>query len=325
MRFLPLLLVMFAGCLQISDACASSVVERVKARGIVRCGSVERPGLAQEVGRGRWAGLDVDICRAVSFAVLGPRGGIEYHAYQTSKDFDAVRYQQDDIFFLTGTEINEQKLAGTVVPGPTVFVESNVVMVPITSIAHHVVDLAGDGICFMIGSSAERSLGEYFEKLNKDWFRQAFSEYGEMNDAYNTQNCHAIAGEITNLASVRLDPGVNRQPSRILPEPLTSFPVMIAVGTDDAKWSAIVAWTVYTLVSSERPETQWNAGGSEAMPISATELGLNKGWQRCVLKAVGTYGDIFERNLGKGSPLNLDRGLNANQCLGGLFLSPFLE
>jgi general L-amino acid transport system substrate-binding protein len=325
MRFLSVLLVMFAVCFSISDARGGSVIERVKARGIVRCGSVERPGLARAAGQGHWIGLNVDICRAVASAVLGSSKRIEYHAYETPKDFDAVRNQQDDIYFLTGSEIDEQKLAGTVVPGPAVFVESNVVMVPTTSVARRVGDLAGDGICFMIGSPAERSLEAYFEKLHKDWFRQAFSEYEEMNDAYNAQNCHAIAGEITTLASVRLDPGVNLLSSRILPEPLTPFPVMVATGTDDAKWSAIVVWTTHTLVSAERPETRRYAGGSEAMPIAAKELGLDKEWQRRVLEAIGNYGDIFERNLGRGSPLKLDRGLNANQFLGGLLLSPFLE
>ena len=116
-----------------------------------------------------------------------------------------------------------------------------------------------------------------------------------MNDAYNVQSCHAIAGEITTLAATRLDPGVNHLSSRILPEPLAVFPVMAATGTDDAQWSSIVAWTVHTLVSAERPETRWYAGGAGAMPIAAPELGLDKEWQRRVLTAVGNYGDIFER------------------------------
>jgi general L-amino acid transport system substrate-binding protein len=101
--------------------------------------------------------------------------------------------------------------------------------------------------------------------------------------------------------------------------------VLVSTGTDDGQWSAIVAWTVDTLVSAERPETRWYAGGAGAMPVEAKELGLEKEWQRRVLAAVGNYGDIFERNLGKSSPFKLERGPNANQYLGGLLLSPFLE
>ena len=325
MRLLSVLLVMLTVCCSISVSRAGSVIERVKARGVVRCGSARRPGLADTDGQGRWTGLHVDVCRGIAAAVLGSPDRIEYHEYETPKQFDAVRNQQDDVYFVTGSEINEQKLTGKVVPGPTVFVESHNVMVPSNSAAHHVDDLAGDSICFLIGSLTERSLSSYFDTLRKSWLHLPFSEEGEMNDAYNVQRCRAIAGEITTLAAARLDPGVHRLSSRILPEPLSVFPVIAATGTNDGQWSAIVAWTVITLVNAERPETRWYAGGERAMPVTAPELGLDGEWQRRVLAAVGNYGDMFERYLGKGSRLKLDRGLNANQLKGGLFLCPFLE
>ena len=129
--------------------------------------------------------------------MLGSPERIEYHAYETPKDFDAVRNQQDDIYFLTGSEIEGQKPAGKVLPGPTVFVESHAVMAPVNSAAQHVDDLAGNSICFMIGSPVERTLNAYFYTLHKNWFRLGFTEDGEMNDAYNAQSCHAVAGEIT--------------------------------------------------------------------------------------------------------------------------------
>ena len=100
---------------------------------------------------------------------------------------------------------------------------------------------------------------------------------------------------------------------------------MAATGTTDAQWSALVAWTVDTLISAERPETQWYAGVAGAIPVAAPELGLDKGWQSRVLAVVGNYGDIFERNLGKGSQLKIDRGFNVNQFRGGLLLVPFIE
>jgi general L-amino acid transport system substrate-binding protein len=321
-----LVLLVLIGVFGSSSECrGGSVVERVKARNTVRCGSVERPGLAHEMGQGRWSGLEVDVCRAIAAAVLGSSDRIEYHAYDTPKDFDAVRRQQDDVFFLTGSEIDAQKLAGHIVPGPTVFVESHAVMVASSSAAQHVADLAGDSICFLIGSSVERSLAAYFDARHQSFLRRPFSEDGEMVDTYNVQNCHAVAGETTTLAAVALDAGVNRLSSRILPEPLTVFPLMATTGTGDGQWSAIVAWTVHTLIAAERPETRWYAGGTGAMPITAPELGLDKDWQHRALAQVGNYGAIFERNIGTGSPLRLDRGFNANQLRGGLLLGPFLE
>ena len=325
MRLPSFLLVMLTVCCSVSVAMAGPVIDRVKARGVVRCGSVERPGLASATGQGRWTGLNVDVCRGIAAAVLGSPDRIEYHEYETPKQFDDVRNEVDDVYFLTGSEIAEQKLAGKVVPGPTVFVETHAVMVSSTSSAYNVGDLAGNTICFIIGSLTERSINAYFGALHKNWLRMPYSEDGEMNDAYNVQRCHAIAGEITTLAETRLDRGVNKISSRFLPEPLSVFPIIAATGTTDAQWSALVAWTVDTLISAERPETQWYAGGAGAMPVAAPELGLDKGWQSRVLAAVGNYGDIFEQNLGKGSRLKIDRGLNVNQFRGGLLLAPFLE
>lgn len=325
MRFLFIVLVLFSIGRPLSSARAGDILKRVQTNGYVRCGSVKRPGLAGIDSRGRWTGLEVDICRAVAAAVLGSPEAIAYHAYETRKDFDAVRNQHDDLSFLTGTEIEAQKLAGKVLPGPTVFIESHAVMVPEGAAAKHVVDLAGDSICYMIGSPAERSLDAYFDGLHKSWFHRAFSEDGEMADTYRVQNCHAIAGEITDLASIRLDPGINHLTSRILPEDLAVFPVMAVTGTDNGQWSAIVAWTVHTLISAERPRSHWYAGGAGSMPINAPELGLDQDWQKRVLAAVGNYGDIYKRNLGTGSALKIKRGLNANRINGGLLLSPFLE
>jgi len=130
---------------------------------------------------------------------------------------------------------------------------------------------------------------------------------------------------MTTLAQMRLDPGINRLSSRILPESLTTFPIIAATGTQDAQWSAIVAWTVTTLINADRPQTQWYAGGAGAMPILAPELGLDQQWQKRILASTGNYSQIFARNLGSGSLLKLDHRLNANYSDGGLLLAPFLE
>lgn len=325
MRFLSFLPALLMVCYPITNAISGPVMDRVKAKGVVSCGGVERPGLAFRDGQGHWKGLEVDVCRAVSDALLGSPDRVEFHGYETRKDFDAVGKGTDDIFFLTFPEIAGHNLAGKVLPGPTVFVESENVMVSTKSAVHHVAGLAGDSICFMIGDPVEQSLNGYFAGLHKNFFRRAFTEDGEMVDTYQVQNCHGLAGEITYLALTRLDPGINHLSSRILPESLAVYPVMAATGVTDAKWSAVVAWTVDTLISAERPQTAWSNSGAAAMPVVAPELGLAKGWQDRVLKAVGNYGQIFDRNLGKGSPLKLERGLNANQVNGGLLLGPFAQ
>ena len=323
LRFVLTCMAMVTVCAWSGTAAAGPVLDRVKASGVVHCGSVERPGLAQIGADGQWHGLNVDVCRAVAAAVLGSADHIAFHEYETPAQFDMVRKGADDLFFLTATEMNREGLAGQVVPGPTVFVESHAVLVPKSSKTRHLKDLAGSGICFMIGSPVERSLNAALSASGMAWFPMGYSEDGEMVDAYNVQRCKGVAYETTTLATVARDGGINRRPSRMLPERLAVFPIMAATGTGDGQWSAIVAWTVHTLVSAERPETPWYAGGAAALPVKAPELGLDAGWQKRVVDAVGHFGQIFERNVGK--PLNIARGPNANQMGGGLMLSPFLE
>lgn len=303
---------------------AESIVERVKERGVLHCGGVARPGLADQSGAAGWHGLEIDIGRAVAAAVLNSPDRVEFHVYATDADFvDGA--ESDDILFLTGAEIAEHHLAGLLVPGPPVFVESQGVMVPGDSDIRHLQDLGNRTVCFFIGSPSERGLNAFSSGSGCKLFRRPFSEVGEMVDAYAAQNCQAIAGEITDLAAIRDEDEVRRLASRILPETLEDFPLIAATGTADATWSSLVAWTVYTLISGERQETPWFAGGADAMPVDAPELGLTEGWQSVVLKTVGNYGDIFRRNVGVGSPLNLERGSAENRLEPGILQSPYFE
>ena len=302
---------------------AESIVERVKEREVLYCGGVARPGLAEQ-GEDGWHGLEIDICRAIAAAVLSSTEKIEFHAYATDRDF-VEGAKSDDVHFLTGSEIADHLLTGVILPGPAVFVESQGVMVPGKSDLRHLKDLKNRTVCFMIGSSSERGLNAFSDIAGLSFFRRPFSEDGEMVDAYAVQNCQAIAGEITDLAAICNEANVRYLSSRILPETLADFPIIAATGTEDAKWSALVAWTVYTLISGERQESRWYAGGAGAMPVSGPDLGLQKGWQTTVLKAVGNYGDIFRRNLGSESALKLDRSVHGNRVEPGLLLSPYLD
>jgi general L-amino acid transport system substrate-binding protein len=322
MQLLSVLIVLLGICCSNSTALAGSVLDRVKRRGTVYCGSVQRPGLAELSDPENWTGLNVDICRAIATAVLGSAQAFKYHKYDSKKDFDAIRSQQDDVYFLTGSEIKEQKLAGLILPIAPVFISSYAVMVPSNSFEHHLSDLTGKSICFLIGSSVERTLESYFEVHRQNWLRQAFSEDGEMIDAYNVQHCHAIAEELTTLARIRVsDPGVNHLSSRILPEPLRVFPVFATTGTQDGQWSSIVAWTISTLIGDQQQkrESRWYTQELGTMLVDAPELGLDPQWQNRVLTTVGNYGDIFNRNLGEDSSIKLEQ--NFNGCL----MTPLVE
>lgn len=314
------LLSLLVGVVSVS---AEPTIDRVRSRGVLLCGGVARPGLAENHGVG-WTGLEIDLGRAVATAVLGSADRVEFHLYANDADFTEGT-QTDDVLFLTGSEIVAHGLAGQIVPGPTVFVEAQGVMVPGNSVIHHLTDLTDHTVCFLIGSPGERALNAFFQGRGPNFFRRPFSEVGEMVDAYSAQNGEVLVGEVTDLAAVRTEDAVRPLESRILPETLENYPIIAATGTADGRWSSLVAWTIHALVSGERPETPWFSGGAQAMPIDALKLGLTKGWQTKVLQEVGTYGELFDRNLGSGSALHLDRGTPKNRLETGLILSPFVE
>lgn len=317
----PLLLaaLSFAGLSAFGQAAAAqTTLEKVRAQGYVQCGSVARPGLAKDDDKGRWSGLELEICRAVAVAVFGPGGKYGFHEYDSDKAFDSVRQGADQLSFLTFTEMAAQNLTDKVLPGPTVFIESHDLMVEANSPVLTPADLAGKGICFMNGSPANESVDAFFEDRHIPIVRHGYQEDGEMYDGYAVQNCPAVAGESTTLADAGLDGGINNLKSRLLREHLATFPIVAATSLkDDAQWAAIVAWTIDTLKNADARESRYHADGLRAMPVDGAGLGLAPNWQAEVVSTVGSYAAIFRRTLGEGSPLKLQAGLNAAPADGG--------
>lgn len=304
---------------------AGAVLDRIRASKVIHCGGAPRPGLVDLGEDGRATGLYLDICRAVGAAVLGTDGHIDFGQYDSSKAFDAVRNGTDDLMFLSASEIMAEGLADKVLPGPPVFFETTNVMVSVTSPIQHVGDLAGKPICFSLGSSTQRHLEAWFAAHHLDFIRMGYQEDVEFYDTYGAQVCGAMAAELTTLAEVRLDGGVNHLKSRILPESLAVFPIMAGTPVQDPAFSAIVAWAVHTLVRAAAPAAPWTSGGIDALRIEAPALTLDKAWQTRMIASTGSYGDIFSRNLGETSELKLNPGYNALVQDGGLFAAPYGE
>jgi general L-amino acid transport system substrate-binding protein len=283
---------------------------------------MQRPGLADgENG----AGLLAEICRAIAVAALGPKGQAAFSLYDADVDFDAIRRSTDDVFFLDASAVAAQHLAGHVVPGPTVYIETTTVLVKDADPARHLADLAGKPICFMLGDAAQRNLEAWFAAHDLPFQRMGYQEEGEMTDAFDSGVCRGLAGETTALAGLRLGGDGRQAGGRILPETLTAFPILALTGTSDAQWSALVGWTVDTLIAAEAPKEDWSAGGVDALPLAMPELGLPDDWQRQVIAAVGTYADIYRRTLGDASPFKLPPGPNASWRDSGLMLAPHAE
>jgi general L-amino acid transport system substrate-binding protein len=303
---------------------AGAIVNRIKSSGVIRCGGVPRPGLVGQSSEGAPSGLYLDLCRAIGAALLGPEGRIEFHPYDSNKAFTRVTDGADDLFFLDGSDIADHRLAGAVALGPAVYFVSTAAMVHGPATIQQLSDLAGKSICFYQGDNAHLNLEASMAARRLDFVRMGYMEYGELHDAYNARICEAQVGESGDLAAARRE----ERPapaSRILTEPLATFPLFAATPSSDPQWSAIVGWAIYAVQRAELPETPWATAGLESVGVEGRDLGLAGDWAKRVVGAAGSYADIYARNLGEGSPLKLPRGPNAPAELGGLFVTPFRE
>jgi general L-amino acid transport system substrate-binding protein len=305
---------------------AGPIVDRIKSGGVIRCGGVSRPGLAGQSPDGREAaGLYLDLCRAVGAALLAPDGRIEFKPYDSEKAFERVENGADDLFFLDGSEIIDHGLAGKVTLGPAVYFVATTAMVHGHSPIRRLSDLALKSICFYQGANAHRHLEGWMAAHHLGFVRMGYMEYGELYDAYDAAVCDAQVGESPDLAVARLKEGAGASPSRILEEPLATFPIFAATPAGDPEWSAVVAWAIFTLERAELSATPWAASGLDSAAVEGRNIGLAEGWQKRVVGAAGSYADIYARNLGEGSRLKLPRGPNAPIEAGGLFVSPYRE
>jgi general L-amino acid transport system substrate-binding protein len=303
---------------------AGPVVDRIKSSGVIRCGGVPRPGLVGQSSNDPPSGLYLDLCRAIGAALLGPEGRIEFHLYGSDKAFARVTDGADDLFFLDGSDIADHRLADAVTLGPAVYFVSTAAMVHGPAPIQQLSDLAGKSICFYQGDNAHLNLEASMAARRLDFVRMGYMEYGELHDAYNSGVCDAQVGESADLAAAGLEEH-SAPASRILTEPLATFPVFAATPAGDAQWSAVVAWSTYALQRAELPATPWTAADLESLAIEGRDLGLAEDWGKRVVGAAGSYADIYARNLGDGSPLKLPRGPNAPAEVGGLFVTPFRE
>jgi general L-amino acid transport system substrate-binding protein len=304
---------------------AGPVLDRVKAGGVIRCGAVARPGLLMLSPDGAPTGFLADLCRAIGVAATGASVKTSVSVYDSDRAFDAVREGRDDVFFLSGAEIVDETLAGFLVPGPPVFHETTALMVAGDSSVERPSDLAGRSICFLQGDASHRHLEAYFAARRLAFQRMGYQEEDELHDAFDARQCQAWAAEVTTLAAVRLEGGKTLRGGRILSEPLASFPIIVATGTSDGAWSALVFWTIATLIDADRPYRDWAAGGLDSLPIAAAPIGIAAGWREAVLAATGSYEAIFRRNLGQGSRLDIPVGPNTLPADGGLMTPPYAD
>ena len=307
------------------------VLDRIHAARAFACGvSKEEEDYSRAEDHGNRAAFDIDICKAVTIAVLGSGAKLVVKSYPDEPA--AVKALLiGEIDLLASASITVANTAqGLVFTRPTLYDGQGFVIANNPAV-HTPLDLAGKKMCFLTGSIAEAGLHTYAEAHGVSYTWYPFSEAGEMEAAFFTGNCDAVTSDVTQLANIRAIDARRAKDFTLLPQLIRQDPLAAAVNGDDPRLAAIVGWTVETLIAAEAlGVTQANVRslGNDTRPAvqqllgqrygTGTLLGLDPQWGAAVIDGVGNYGEIFARDLGERSPLRLDRGENRQWAEGGL-------
>ncbi|MER3494768.1 MAG: amino acid ABC transporter substrate-binding protein [Mastigocladus sp. ERB_26_2] len=330
---LPLILSMSA-CSSRS-AGSNSRLDTIKSRGRLICGvSGQLPGFSYVKANGEYAGLDVDICRAIAAAIFDDPKKVEFRNLNAKERFTAVQTGEVDILSRnTSWTISRDTSVGLEF-APVVFYDGQGIMVRKNSNIKKLEELKDKSICTQTGTTNEQNLSDQMRQKGITYKPLVFEDVNTTYATYEQGRCEAITSDRSQLVS-RRSTFAKPDDHVVLDLVLSKEPLTPAVANGDSKWFDVVKWTVYGLinaeelgVNSQNVNQLTNSNNPEIKRLLGTEGDLGKGaglsndFVARIIKHVGNYGEIYERNLGKNSDLKLDRGLNKLWNQGGILYAP---
>jgi len=321
------------GALAVLPAVAGTL-DQIKARGELKCGSnTGLAGFGLPDDQGVWKGLDVDECRAIAAAIFNDPGKVKFIPI-TAKDRPTVLASGEiDVLIRNTTWTLSRQSGGMFFTGIN-FYDGQGFMVKKSLGVDSALKLDGASICVQQGTTTELNLADFFRTHHMKLEAVVFATDTEATKAYDSGRCDAYTTDESGLYAERLKM-TNPDDNIVLPEIISKEPLGPSVRRDDVQWFQIVQWTHYALVTAEElGVTQANVDEMLKSPNPnirrllgvegdyGQQMGLTNDWAYRIIKAVGNYGEIFERNVGMDSPIKIKRGLNALWNKGGLQYAP---
>ncbi|WP_196793547.1 amino acid ABC transporter substrate-binding protein [Bartonella tamiae] len=313
----------------------AGTLDDVKSRGYVQCGvSSGLVGFSIPDEKGEWTGFDVDYCRAVSAAIFGDGAKVKFVPLSSKERFTALQSGEIDVLIRNTTwTMGRETSLGLDFVGINYydgqgFMINGKNLDNITS----ALQLSGASICVQSGTSTELTLADYFRQNKMDYTPVVFDKFSEVNQAYDSGRCDVYTTDQSSLYGLRLQLQ-NPNDHVVLPQIISKEPFGPAVRQGDPQWADVVRWThnallnaeeygitkanVDTMLQSHNPDIKRLLGVEEGNTIGK-DIGLENDWAVKIIRSVGNYGEIFERNIGQNTPLKISRGINALWSKGGL-------
>jgi general L-amino acid transport system substrate-binding protein len=314
---------------------SAATLDDVKAKGFVQCGvSQGLPGFSNPDSAGNWTGIDVDLCRGVAAAVFGDATKVKYTPLSAKERFTALQSGEVDVLSrnTTWTATRDTTL-GLNFAGVNYY-DGQGFMVRKDLGVKSALELSGASVCTNTGTTTELNVADYFASNKLEYEIVAFEKADEVVAAYDAGRCDVYTTDASGLYAQRLKL-TNPADHTVLPEIISKEPLGPVVRQGDDQWFNLVKWTHYAMVNAEELGiTSANADemkGSENPAIKrvlgvdgefGAALGVGNDWAYNIVKQVGNYGEVFDRNVGPDTPLAISRGTNALWTNGGLQYAP---
>jgi general L-amino acid transport system substrate-binding protein len=314
---------------------AQSTLDKVRARGHLVCATADPlPGFAQANQDGLWSGFDVDFCRAVAAAVFSDPSKVAFVPLSGSARFAPLQTGAVDLIARDASwTITRDTSYGVMFVGASFF-DGQAIMVPQSMNAVSAYELNKVSICALDGGEDLTNLRDFFFQNQAAYTEVLYEDRQDLDEAYRAGLCEAVSASASWLNAMRRslpDPAAHR----ILPERLSKDMFGPVVRKGDDQWFSIVQWTLYTLIDAEEDGvTSLNIDSLEAARTHSIRrllglegrfgaaLGLSRDFMRAIIKGVGNYGEIYERNFGADTGAPVARGQNALWTRGGLLFAP---
>lgn len=329
-RLIFVLLILSAG------STLAATLDEVRERGLLRCGvNTGLPGFSEEQKDGTWRGFDVDFCRAVAAAVLQDPDKVEFVPLSGEARFPALTDGKVDVLTRNTTwTFSRDTTTGARFAGISYF-DGQGFLVAKSKGLRSALELDGATVCVQTGTTSQDNAREYFATHRMKAKLVLVPSPDAMVEAYAQGRCDVMTSDQSQLYALRtrFDSPADHE---VLPEVISREPLGPSVRNDDTEWFAIVRWVLFALVEAEQLDIDSHNVGrvrdsssvSETRNLLGREGNIGEGlrldaeWVYRTVSRVGNYGEIFERNIGRQSPLGIKRGLNAPWMDGGLLYSP---
>lgn len=319
----------------IGMSATAGTLEDVKKQGFVKCGiDGGLPGFSEILSGGVYKGMDVDGCRAVAVAALGDASKVKYISLNAKERLAALQSGEIDILVrnTTWTETRDTSLGLNF--AAVNYYDGQGFMIRKDLGAKSALELDGASVCLQTGTTTEMNVADYFRANNMKYKTVAYDTNDQVVQSYDNGRCDILTSDASQLYGLRTklkDPKAHI----VLPEIISKEPLGPVVRQGDDAWFNIVKWSFNAMVAAE--EAGITSANADSMLKSTNptvkrilgaegkmgaNLGLSADFAYQIIKQVGNYGEVFERNVGTSTPLNIERGLNALWTKGGLQYSP---